>query len=36
MPKWALKSTKYGFSHDYFLHIWPTSRARNFEPNECK
>jgi hypothetical protein len=34
--KWALKATKYGSSHDYFLHMWPTSRARKFEPNECK
>jgi len=31
-----LKSTKYGFSHDYFLHMWPPSRVRNLKPNECK
>ncbi len=24
-----LKSTKHGFSHDYFLHIWPPSRVKN-------
>jgi hypothetical protein len=31
-----LKSTKHGFSHDYFMHMWPTSRAKNLELNECK
>jgi len=31
-----LKSIKHGFSHDYFLHMWPPSRFQNLKPNECK
>jgi len=28
-----LKPTKHGFSHDYFLHMWPPSRVRTLKPN---
>jgi hypothetical protein len=31
-----LKSTKHGFSQDYFLHMWPPFRVRNLKLNECK
>jgi hypothetical protein len=31
-----LKSIKHGFSHDYFMHMWPTFKVKDFEPNECK
>jgi hypothetical protein len=29
--KWIIK---HEFFHDYFLHMWPTSRVKFFEPNE--
>jgi hypothetical protein len=27
-------TTKHGFWQDYFLYMWPTSKARHFEPIE--
>jgi hypothetical protein len=29
--KWIIK---HGFLQDYFLHMWPTSKVKFFEPNE--
>jgi hypothetical protein len=27
---------KHDYLHDYFLHMWPTPKARDYEPNEFK